>query len=286
MDLCNIQHVKALLARHGFYFSKSLGQNFLIQRWVPEDIAASCGATTEHGVMEIGPGIGPLTQELAKRAGKVVSLELDRTLLPILEETLADYDNTEVVFGDITKTDCPSFVAQHLGGLRPMVCANLPYNITTPVITQLLESHCFEAITVMIQKEVAQRICAKAGSADYGAFTLLCQYHAKCEYLFEVPKECFLPAPKVTSAVVRLTVLENPSVSVKDEELLFKVIRASFAQRRKTLLNGLSAAFSGKLSKEQLVACMEEANLPVGVRGERLGLSEFAILADVLYNVL
>ena len=286
MDLCNINHVKALLNRHGFHFSKSLGQNFLIQRWVPEDIAAASGATAEHGVMEIGPGIGPLTVELAKRAGKVASLELDRSLLPILEETLAEYDNTEVVFGDVTKTDCADFVRSHLNGLRPMVCANLPYNITTPVITQLLECGCFEAITVMIQKEVAQRICAKPGTADYGAFTLLCQYYARCSYLFEVPKECFLPAPKVTSAVVRLEVLEKPSVQVKDEALLFQVIRASFAQRRKTLSNGLSSAFGSKLTKEQLLACMERAGLDATIRGERLSLQEFALLADELYSSL
>lgn len=282
MDLCNIQQVKALLGRHGFHFSKSLGQNFLIESWVPQDIAAASGATAEHGVLEIGPGIGPLTRELAKRAGKVVSLELDRSLLPILEETLADCPNTEVVFGDITKTDCPSFVPEHLDGYRPMVCANLPYNITTPVITQLLESHCFEAITVMIQKEVAQRICAKPGSGDYGAFSLLCQYHANCEYLFEVPKECFLPAPKVTSAVVRLKVLDKPSVTVNDEEMLFRVIRASFAQRRKTLLNGLSSAFGNKLPKEQLGNCLAACGLPVGVRGEKLTLDEFAQLSDAI----
>ncbi len=286
MDLCNINHVKALLSRHGFHFSKSLGQNFLIQRWVPEDIAASSGATKEHGVMEIGPGIGPLTVELAKRAGKVVSLELDRTLLPILDETLEEYDNTKVVFGDVTKTDCADFVCTHLEGYRPMVCANLPYNITTPVITQLLECGCFEAITVMIQKEVAQRICAKPGTADYGAFTLLCQYYARCSYLFEVPKECFLPAPKVTSAVVRLEVLDAPSVQVKDPELLFQVIRASFAQRRKTLINGLSSAFGNQLSKDQLLGCMERAGLSSTIRGERLGLQEFALLADELHSAL
>ena len=284
MDLCNINQVKALLGRHGFHFSKSLGQNFLIQRWVPEDIAAASGAGKEHGVMEIGPGIGPLTVELARRAGKVASLELDRALLPILEETLGDYDNTEVVFGDVTKTDCKTFVQEHLAGYRPMVCANLPYNITTPVITQLLECGCFEAITVMIQKEVAQRICAKPGTGDYGAFTLLCQYYADCSYLFEVPKECFLPAPKVTSAVVRLKVLEKPSVAVQDPELLFQVIRASFAQRRKTLINGLSSAFGAKLSKDRILECMEQAGLSATVRGERLSLQEFAKLADAMYS--
>ena len=286
MDLCDIRQVKALLARHGFHFSKSLGQNFLIENWVPRDIAEASGATSEHGVLEIGPGIGPLTRELAKRAGKVVALELDQALLPILEETLADCPNTQVIFGDVTKTDCASLVKEQFSDLRPMVCANLPYNITTPVITQLLECGCFEAITVMIQKEVAQRICAKPGTADWGAFSLLCQYYARCEYLFEVPKECFLPAPKVTSAVVRLTVLDKPSVAVGSEELLFRVIRASFAQRRKTLLNGLSSAFGAQLSKQQLSDCIAQCGFPPAMRGETLSLGDFARLSDTLQRLI
>jgi 16S rRNA (adenine1518-N6/adenine1519-N6)-dimethyltransferase len=284
MDLCNIQEVKALLGRHGFHFSKSLGQNFLIESWVPQDIATSSGADKDCGVLEIGPGIGPLTRQLAQRAGKVVALELDRSLLPILEETLADCPNIQVVFGDVTKTDVAALVAEQFGGLRPMVCANLPYNITTPVINQLLEAKVFSAITVMIQKEVAQRICAAPGTGDFGAFSLLCQYHAKCEYLFEVPRECFLPAPKVTSAVVRLTPLDAPPVQVQDEAMLFRVIRASFAQRRKTLLNGLSSAFAGQLDKSTLIECLEQCDLPASVRGETLSLAQFAQLADAILS--
>ena len=282
MDLCNIQQVKALLSRHGFHFSKSLGQNFLIESWVPQQIAAACGADKSCGVLEIGPGIGPLTRELARRAGKVVCLELDKSLKPILEETLADCPNASVLFQDVTKTDCAGLVRDQFAELTPMVCANLPYNITTPVITQLLECHAFRSVTVMIQREVAKRICAQPGTADYGAFSLLCQYHAKCEYLFEVPKECFLPAPKVTSAVVRLEVLDQPPVAVANEALFFRVVRAAFAQRRKTLLNALSSAFGDKMTKEQIASCISSCNLPATVRGEKLGLVEFAQLSAAL----
>ncbi len=286
MDLCNIQEVRALLGRHGFHFSKSLGQNFLIESWVPQQIAASCGADETCGVLEIGPGIGPLTRELAHRAGKVVALELDKTLKPILAETLGDCPNASVLFQDVTKTDCAALVQEQFQGLTPIVCANLPYNITTPVITQLLECKSFRSITVMIQREVAKRICAQPGTADYGAFSLLCQYHARCEYLFEVPKECFLPAPKVTSAVVKLEVLDQPPVEVVNEALFFRVVRAAFAQRRKTLLNALSSAFGGELTKEQLSSCIFSCNLPATVRGEKLGIVEFAQLSAALDAVI
>lgn len=283
MDLCNINEVKALLSRHGFRFSKSMGQNFLIESWVPRDIAAASHADSHCGVLEIGPGIGPLTCQLAQRAGKVVALELDRSLLPILEETLADYANVTVYEADITKTDCARLVQDEFTslGLTPVVCANLPYNITTPVLTQLLECKAFQSVTVMIQKEVARRICAAPGTADYGAFSLLCQYYAKCEYLFDVPKECFLPSPKVTSAVVRMELLPQPSVAVQDEALLFHIIRSAFNQRRKTLSNALSAGFSN-LTKQQINSCISACNLPPTVRGEKLSLAEFAQLADAV----
>ena len=277
MDLCDIQEIKALLNRHGFHFSKSLGQNFLIEGWVPRDIAAASGAGPGTGVLEIGPGIGPLTVELAKRADRVAAVELDRDLLPILAETLGDRPNVTVVPGDVMKLDLPALAAEQFSGLTPMVCANLPYNITTPVLTLLLEGGLFSVITVMIQKEVAQRICAGPGSKDYGAFSVLCQYYAKTEFLFEVPRECFLPAPKVTSAVVRLTCQEPPEC-VRDKELFFRVVRGAFGLRRKTLLNALYAAFP--LSKEELAGCISAAGLPADVRGERLGIPEFAALAD------
>lgn len=279
MDLCNINDIQTLLKRHGFHFSKSLGQNFLIESWVPRDIAEASGAGPGTGVLEIGPGIGPLTVELARRAEQVTAVELDEALLPILDETLADCPNVTVIPADVMRLDLAKLVAGEFPSLTPIVCANLPYNITTPVLTLLLESGLFSAITVMIQKEVAQRICAAPGSKDYGAFSVLCQYYARCEYLFEVPKECFLPAPKVTSAVVRLTPGPAPDC-VKDKGLFFRVVRGAFSLRRKTLLNALSAAFP--LSKDALAQCIADAGLPPDIRGERLSIPQFAGLADLI----
>ena len=284
MNLCDESTIRALLERHGFHFSKSMGQNFLIDPEIPARIAASSEADEHCGVLEIGPGIGPLTAELAQRAGKVVSVELDRSLLPILAETMAAHPNVEIVPGDVMRLDLSALIAEKFQGLRPIVCANLPYNITTPVITQLLECGAFRSITVMIQKEVAKRICAAPGTADFGAFSLLCQYYAHCEYLFEVSRECFLPAPKVTSAVVKLDVLDKPPVEVQDEAMLFRVIRAAFAQRRKTLSNALSAGF-GELTKEQINGCISASGLAPQVRGEKLGLAEFARLADAVNSL-
>lgn len=283
MNLCDIEQIKALLHRHGFHFSKSLGQNFLIEDWVPREIADASGADRTYGVLEIGPGIGPLTAQLARQAGKVAAVELDSALLPILEETLAGFDNVTVIPGDVMKLDLSTLIAQHFPGLTPMVCANLPYNITTPVLTLLLESGLFSAITVMIQKEVAQRICAQPGTRDYGAFSVLCQYYAKTEFLFEVPKECFLPSPKVTSAVVRLTPCPPPNY-IHDKELFFRVVRGAFGLRRKTLLNALSAAFP--LEKEPLRECICSAGLAPEVRGERLSIPEFSRLADQIGALL
>ena len=278
MDLCNEKDIRALLGRHGFRFSKSMGQNFLIQGWVPRDIADSAGLDGDCGVLEIGPGIGPLTVELAKRAGRVAAVELDRSLLPILEETLSPYPNVTVIPGDIMKLSIPDLISAQFEGLRPAACANLPYNITTPVLTRLLEAGCFSSITVMIQREVARRICADPGTADYGAFSLFCQYHAQCAMLFDVPPDCFLPAPKVTSTVVRLVPLETPPVDA-EPQALFAVIRAAFAQRRKTLLNALSAAFGQRFSKEELRDILVQCGLPETIRGERLSLDEFAKLS-------
>lgn len=282
MDLCNSREIKALLERHGFHFSKSMGQNFLIESWVPRDIAQASGADKGSAVLEIGPGIGPLTQQLSRLAGKVVSVELDRSLLPVLSETMADCPNVEIVPGDILKLDIGALLDEKFEGFTPIACANLPYNITTPVLTALLECGRFASITVMIQREVAKRICASPGTADYGAFSLFCQYHTVPEYLFEVPPDCFLPAPKVTSAVIRLVPRTEPVQTLASEELFFRVVRASFAQRRKTLLNGLSAAFGDRLSKDQLRQAIADTGLPEGVRGERLGIQEFALLARAL----
>lgn len=283
MDLCNMEETRALLARHNFHFSKSLGQNFLIEGWVPQEIAEASGAGSGYGVLEIGPGIGPLTVQLARRADKVAAIELDQTLLPVLAETLADHDNVAVIPGDVMKLDLSAMVAQQFSGLTPIVCSNLPYNITTPVLTLLLESGLFAAITVMIQKEVAQRICAQPGTGEYGAFSVLCQYYAKTELLFDVPRECFLPSPKVTSAVVRLTPCPPPEW-VHNKELFFRVVRGAFGLRRKTLLNALSAAFP--LDKEQLRNCIQAAGLSPEIRGERLSIQDFALLADKIGELL
>ena len=281
MDVCNINDIKALLNRHGFHFSKSMGQNFLIEPWVPEDIAAASRADSSCCALEIGPGIGPLTRQLSARAGKVVAVELDRSLLPILAETLADRDNVQIVPGDIMKLDVPALVEEYFGGLTPIACANLPYNITSPVLTMLIESKCFASITVMIQREVGLRICAAPGSPDYGAFSVFCQYHTRPELLFDVPPTCFIPAPKVTSCVIRMVPRPKPE-EVEDEEFFFRVVRAAFAQRRKTLLNSLSSSLGQAFSREMIAQAIEQCGLKADVRGERLGISEFALLARCL----
>ncbi len=285
MDLCNINEIKSLLARHGFRFSKSMGQNFLIADWVPREIAKASGAHPDAGVLEIGPGIGCLTRELAGRAGKVVSVELDRSLLPILEETLTDRDNVEIISGDILKLDIRQTTLEMpwLSGFA--ACANLPYNITTPAITALIEAQCFFAITVMIQKEVAQRICAQPGSKDYGAFSVYCQYYTAPELLFEVPPDCFIPAPKVTSAVVRMVPRPAPA-EVDDPDHFFRVVKAAFALRRKTLLNSLSANLGGQYTKETLSQAIAACGLPADVRGERLSIPQFAQLSRCLRGLV
>ena len=284
MDLCDISQIKALLARHGFRFSKSMGQNFLVAGWVPRDIAEASGAGPGVGVLEVGPGIGPLTRELAKRADKVVSVELDRALLPILQETLAGCPNAEICPGDILKTDIPALAGEKFAGLTPIACANLPYNITTPAITALIEAGCFSSITVMIQREVARRICALPGTADYGAFSVYCQYHTRPELLFDVPPDCFLPAPKVTSSVLRMVPCPPPP-EVDDEAHFFRVVRSAFAQRRKTLVNSLSSALGVSLSKEALTKAVTDCGLPADIRGERLSIGDFVALSRSLRRI-
>jgi 16S rRNA (adenine1518-N6/adenine1519-N6)-dimethyltransferase len=283
MNLCDINQIKSLLARHGFRFSKSMGQNFLIADWVPREIAKASGAHPDTGVLEIGPGIGCLTRELAGRADKVVSVELDRSLLPILEETLAGRDNVEIVSGDILKLDIRQMTRDMpwLSGFA--ACANLPYNITTPAITALIEAQCFFAITVMIQKEVAQRICAQPGTKDYGAFSVFCQYHTAPELLFEVPPDCFLPAPKVTSAVVRMVPRPVPA-EVDDPDHFFRVVKAAFALRRKTLLNSLAANLDRP--REDILRALEACGVPPDTRGERLSIPQFAQLSKALRGLI
>jgi len=280
MDLCNIQDIKSLLGRHGFRFSKSLGQNFLTASWVPEEIAASAGLDAGTGVLEIGPGIGCLTEKLALAAGRVVAVELDKALLPVLKETLDGHNNTKIIHGDILKIDLPALVAEQLSCLRPVVCANLPYNITTPVLTRLIDSGLFSQITVMVQREVARRITAPAGSSDYGAFSLYIAYHTEPSLLFDVPPDCFIPQPKVHSSVVTLRTRKTPPVAT-DPLPLFQVIKISFAQRRKTLVNCLTSALPGA-SKEALTDVLIQQGLDPRIRGETLDLAAFARLTDAL----
>ena len=281
MDLCDRREIQALLERHGFHFSKAMGQNFLIESWVPRDIADSCGADEGTGVLEIGPGIGPLTQQLARRAGKVVSVELDARLYPVLRETMRGADNFTLIEGDAMKLDFAQVVQEHFSGLRPILCANLPYNITTPVLTKCVESRCFDSLTVLIQKEVAQRICAEAGTAEYGAFTVLMQYYTAPQMLFTVPASCFLPAPKVTSAVIHCPVRKTPPVEVVSESALWRTVKAGFALRRKTLVNSLQTGY--QLPKERLAEIVTACGLSPTVRGERLTLEDFARLSNALY---
>ena len=281
MDLCDRREIQALLERHGFHFSKAMGQNFLIESWVPRDIADSCGADEGAGVLEIGPGIGPLTQQLARRAGKVVSVELDARLYPVLRETMRGADNFTLIEGDAMRLDFAQVVQEHFAGLRPILCANLPYNITTPVLTKCVESRCFDSLTVLIQKEVAQRICAEAGTAEYGAFTVLMQYYTAPQMLFTVPASCFLPAPKVTSAVIHCPVRKTPPVEVVSESALWRTVKAGFALRRKTLVNSLQTGY--QLPKERLTEIVTACGLSPTVRGERLTLEDFARLSNALY---
>ena len=281
IDVCDIQMMKPMLAAHGFHFSKAKGQNFLIAPWVPQSIAEQAGVDETAGVLEIGPGIGPLTQQLCLRAGKVCAVEVDERLKPILDVTVGNFSNLEILWGDVLKQDIPALVKEKFGTLRPMACANLPYYITSPILTALLEAECFQSVTVMVQKEVAQRIAAKPGTPDYSAFTVFCQYYAEPELLFDVPASCFIPQPKVTSAVLKLTMRKEPVCEIKSETMFFKVVRAAFAQRRKTLLNALSSGLS-QFDKPALAAVIEDCSFAPTVRGETLDIPGFAAIANAL----
>ena len=280
MDLTDYNEIQALLRRSGFHFSKSMGQNFLIEPWVPERIADSALLDKDTAVLEIGPGVGCLTEQLSRRAGKVLAVELDRSLEGVLRETLGGCDNVEVLFGDILRQDIPTLVRGHFGGMRAVVCANLPYNVTSPLLTALLKAGCFDTLTVMIQREVARRICAAPNTADYGAFSLFVQWHAETELLFDVPPHCFHPQPKVTSSVIRLTRRKEKPIAVSDEALLFRVIRAAFNQRRKTLPNALSAGLG--LPRSEIEQVMESCALDPRIRGEALDLGAFVQITDAL----
>jgi len=279
--LTRISEVKRLMEKHGVAFQKQFGQNFLISEQVPASIAEQCGAEEEDGILEIGPGVGTLTVELARRYRKVVCIEIDRGLIPILAETLADYDNVTVINEDVMKIDLPALLAEHFAGMRVTVCANLPYYITTPILMALMEAPCrFEHITVMVQKEVAQRLCANPGEEQYGSITASVNWYGEVKRLFAVPAGCFLPAPKVDSAVVRLSLYPEPRCPVTDVEMLRRVIKGAFAQRRKTLLNSMASVFP-EYGKPRLSALIERAGYAPTVRGETLGICDFAAIANV-----
>lgn len=281
MELSNIGTIKDILGRHGFTFSKSLGQNFLINPSVCPKMAEQSGAKKGIGVIEVGPGIGVLTCQLAERADRVVAIELDKRLLPVLDETLAEYDNIRIINDDILKIDLKKLIETELSGMEVVVCANLPYYITSPVIMKLLEDRLpINALTVMVQKEAAQRICAEVGSRQSGAVTVAVNYYAKPQILFGVSAGSFMPAPKVDSAVIRLDILKEPCVQVEDEELFFRVVKAAFSQRRKTLPNSLSAGL--QISKLTVTNALNRANVPVNYRAEQLTMEQLAKISNAI----
>lgn len=279
-NLTDISVVRGLLARHGFTFSKALGQNFLINPAVCPQMAESCGASGQ-GVLEIGPGVGVLTAELARRARKVVSLEVDTRLLPVLSETLAGFDNVQIINEDALKADLRAILEEQFAGMEVSVCANLPYYITSPVIMRLLEEKLpLRCITVMVQKEAADRLCAPVGSRAAGAVTVAVQYYARAEKLFAVSRGSFLPAPNVDSAVIRLQIRNEPAVAVADEKKFFRMVKAAFGQRRKTALNAISAGMA--LPKAEVAAALEQAGLEANVRAEKLSMEALAALCGAL----
>ena len=281
MNLTNLADIRALLARHDFRFSKSLGQNFLTAAWVPADIADASGADEHTGVLEVGPGIGVLTYELSQVSKKVVTIELDKRLLPVLDETLADCDNVKVINDDVMKIDLHRVIEEEFNGEEVAVCANLPYYITSPVIMKLLEDRLpITSITVMVQKEAAERLCAQPGTRECGAVSAAVQYYAEPEILFEVSRGSFMPAPNVDSAVIQLRIRKEPPVDVNDEALFFRVIRAAFAQRRKTAVNSISNTLH--MSKQQVTDAFEQAGVRANSRAEALTLPEFAAVVNQL----
>ena len=283
-NLSDISVIKKILSEHGFTFSKSLGQNFLINPTVCPRMAEACGADCDTGVLEIGAGIGVLTAELAKRAKKVVSLELDTRLIPVLAETLGEFSNVEVLNADVLKLDLNKLIDDCFQGMHVAVCANLPYYITSPVIMALLESRIpVDAVTVMVQKEAAARLCAPVGSRDAGAVTVAVNYYAQAEKLFDVSAGSFMPAPKVDSSVIRLNIRKEPPVEVSDEKFFFRVIKAAFGQRRKTAANSLSAGLG--IPKDKVSAAIAAAGFEPSVRAESLTMQELARLSECLLNM-
>ena len=284
MNLCDLSTIKNVMKAFGINFRKELGQNFLTNGMVVSDIADSCSDDENATILEVGPGIGVLTKELAERFEKVISLEIDKNLLPVLSYTLGEYKNVEIVNEDVMKADLESLLAPYFEKGRVSVCANLPYYITTPILMKLLESRLpFEAITIMIQSEVADRLCAKAGKSDYGSITAVLAYYGVAERLFTVTADNFVPAPKVDSAVVRIKLYKEIPYKPKSEEMMFRTIKAAFEQRRKTLSNALSSSF-GELTKEEIKDVIEKCGHRPDIRGERLDISEFVTLSDAILD--
>ena len=285
MDLCNLSVIKSVMADAGITFRKDFGQNFLTNRIIPEDIADNCADTSERMILEIGPGIGCLTQELAMRYKKVVAVEIDKGLIPVLSKTLVDFDNITVINEDIMKVDIAALVSEYSEGMPVSVCANLPYYITTPILMRLLESGVkFSTITVMVQNEVAARLAAKPGSSDYGAITAVLGYYGSVRKLFKVSAGCFIPAPKVDSAVVRIDLYDKCPYDIKDESLFRNCIKAAFEMRRKTLENALSAGLGG-FTKEQIAEAIAKCGFDPKIRGERLSCADFASLSNALLEM-
>ena len=284
MDLCQPSVIKQLMEEAGIRFRKDFGQNFLINPAVPERIADSCADREDCMVLEIGPGIGCLTRELALRYEKVVAIEIDRGLLPVLAKTLADCPNAHVVNADVMKIDIPRLIKEEAEGRDVVVCANLPYYITTPILMRLLECGVpFRSITVMVQAEVATRLTAKAGESDYGAITAVLGYYGDVKRLFTVPAGCFMPAPKVNSAVIRIDLHEKCPYDVLDRSLFFGLIKAAFGQRRKTLVNAITSSYQS-FSKDCVIKALNQLGFSETVRGERLSTSDFAALSDLLHE--
>lgn len=285
MDLCNINVIKSVMADAGISFHKEFGQNFLTNRIIPEDIADNCADTSDRMIIEIGPGIGCLTQELAMRYKKVVAIEIDRGLIPVLSKTLAEFDNITVINEDVLKVDLHKLIEDYADGMPVSVCANLPYYITTPILMHLLESGIkLSTITVMVQNEVAARLSAKPGSADYGAITAILGYYGSVRKLFKVSAGCFIPAPKVDSAVVRIDLYDKCPYEIHDEKLFRNCIKAAFEMRRKTLENALSAKLGG-FTKEQVADAIARCGFDPKIRGERLSTEDFATLANHLFDI-
>lgn len=285
-DIATPVRTRAILEKYGFSFKKSLGQNFLIDTNILKRIVDFAEITEESGAIEIGPGIGALTEQLARRSKKVVAFEIDQRLLPILSETLSPYPNVKIIHRDVLQANVKQVIVEEFNDLKDiMVVANLPYYVTTPIIMKILEEKLpIRGIVVMLQKEVADRISASPGTKDYGSLSIAIQYYTKAETVMVVPKTVFVPQPNVDSAVIRLTKREKPAVSVRDEDFFFKVTKASFAQRRKTLLNNLTSQLpDGKSKKEEIILALEASGIEPSRRGETLSLEEFARLSDELY---